>query len=141
VADYPVKVPPGLVQQWLCSDDFLWGPLEQTSMTITTNRLQNVAAQAAQWGANQCAAVNEAELQKARDEELKACLWHLESTRCNQIVITTLRAARRPKPLTLAHQALIQYDRFVDMVKDSGCTPAGCVRDALKRLAELEAAQ
>jgi hypothetical protein len=49
-------------------------------------------------GADQRGTVNEAELQKARDEELKACLWHLESTRCNQIVITTLRAARRPKP-------------------------------------------
>ena len=106
MADYPITPPPELVQQWLCSDDFLWGPLEQTSMTITTNRLQNVAAQAAQWGANQCAAVNEAELQKARDEELKACLWHLGSTRCNQIVITTLRAARRPKPPSLKEQAL-----------------------------------
>jgi hypothetical protein len=75
------------------------------------------------------------------DQELEACLWHLESTRCNQIVITTLRAARRPKPLTPAEKALAQYDRFIDMVKDSGCVPAGCVRAALERLAELEANQ
>ena len=47
----PLTPPPELVQQWLCSDDYLWGPLEQTSITITTNRLQNVATQAAQWGA------------------------------------------------------------------------------------------
>jgi hypothetical protein len=57
-------------------------------------------------GYDQRGAVNEAELQKARDEELKACLWHLESTRRNQFVITTLRAARHPKPPTLKEQAL-----------------------------------
>jgi hypothetical protein len=48
---YPVP-PPELVGQWLCSDDYPWGSLEQSSITITTNRLQNVATQAAQWGAN-----------------------------------------------------------------------------------------
>ena len=61
-------------------------------------------------GADQRGAVNEAGLQKARDEELKACLWHLESTRCNQIVITTLRAARRPKTPTLKEEALEAWE-------------------------------
>ena len=77
----PITPPPELVQQWLCSDDYQWGPLEQTSITITTNRLQNVAIRAAQWGA---------------DMELEACVnwldregWSGESRH--------LRAARRPQ--------------------------------------------
>ena len=50
----PITPPPELVQQWLRSHDYLWGPLEQASVTITTNRLQNVATQAARWGSDQC---------------------------------------------------------------------------------------
>jgi hypothetical protein len=67
-------------------------------------------ALAYQAGADQRGAVNEAELQKARDEELNACLWHLESTRCNQIVITTLRLARRPERPTLKKEALEAWE-------------------------------
>ena len=85
--------PPELVAQWI-------------DAAIGSNYEDYIAAVAAQWGYDQHGAVNEAELQKARDEELKACLWHLESTRCNQIVITTLRAARRPKTPTLKEEAL-----------------------------------
>jgi hypothetical protein len=84
---HPITPPPEMVKQWLCSDDYLWGPIEQTSMTITANRLQNVAAQAAQWGA---------------DQELEAC--------CKWTAIVggaeALRAARRPKPPSLKEQAL-----------------------------------
>jgi hypothetical protein len=89
--------PPKLVAQWI-------------DAAIGSNYEDYIAAVAAQWGYDQHGAVNEAELQKARDEELKACLWHLESTRCNQIVITTLRAARRPKPPSLKEQALNDLD-------------------------------
>ena len=88
---HPITPPPELVGQWLCSDDYLWGPLEQTSITITTNRLQNVATQAAQWGA---------------DRELEACCeWFI----CDWTDIETadkLRAARRPKPPSLKERAL-----------------------------------
>jgi hypothetical protein len=49
----PITPPPELVGQWLCSEDYPWGPLEQQSITITTNRLQNVATQAARWGYQQ----------------------------------------------------------------------------------------
>jgi hypothetical protein len=54
-----ITPPPELVQQWLCSDDYLWGPLEQKSITITANRLQNVAARAAlaRWGTSNLAQV------------------------------------------------------------------------------------
>jgi hypothetical protein len=31
--EHPITPPPELVHQWLCSDDYLWSPLEQTSIT------------------------------------------------------------------------------------------------------------
>jgi hypothetical protein len=77
-------VPPELFTEWLSE-----ALLEHDAKPGTVAAI--VADKAAQWGA---------------DQELEACLWHLESTRCNQIVITTLRAARRPKPPSLKEQAL-----------------------------------
>jgi hypothetical protein len=88
---HPITPPPELVQQWLRSDDYPWGPLEQTSMTITTNRLQNVATQAAQWGA---------------DQELEACLKHLFRRGFSDAGILCLRSTRRPKPPSLKELAL-----------------------------------
>ena len=85
----PITPPPELLGQWLCSDDYLWGPLEQTSMTITTNRLQNVATKAAQWGA---------------DQELEACSEWLDYN-CPSVGAHHLLAARRPKPPSLKEQA------------------------------------
>jgi hypothetical protein len=88
---HPITPSTELVQQWLCSDDFPWGPLKQTSMTITTNRLQNVATQAAQWGA---------------DQELEACVAWLDGYEREGWAAQQLRAARRPKPPSLKEQAL-----------------------------------
>ena len=79
-----IEPPPELVQQWYQEADSQLRPY-----------YVYIAIRAAQWGA---------------DQELEACLWHLESTRCNQIVITTLRAARRPKPPSLKEQALVVLD-------------------------------
>lgn len=87
---HSITPPPELVQQWLCSDDYLWGSLEQTSITITTNRLQNVATHAAQWGA---------------DQELESCVELLKAD-CYKALARDLRAARRPKPTSLKEQAL-----------------------------------
>jgi len=81
---HPITPPPELVEQWL--SEHYGTPTEERKRLIG-----GLATEAAQWGA---------------DQELEACLWHLESTRCNQIVITTLRAARRPKPPSLKEQAL-----------------------------------
>ena len=86
----PITPPPDLVQQWLCSHDFVWGPLEEPSITIMATRLQNVATQAARWGANQ---------------ELEACV-KLASEMLQDG--NSLRAARRPKPPSLKEQALEQ---------------------------------
>ena len=81
--------PPELVGEWLCSEDYPWGPLEQASITITTNRLQNVATQAARWGA---------------DQELEACSQWLP--KLPPWSGNDLRKHRRPKPPSLKEQAL-----------------------------------
>jgi hypothetical protein len=113
----PLTPPPELVQQWLCSDDYPWGPLEQTSITITANRLQNVATQAAQWGA---------------DKELAACIEWIAG-RDWTWTSAQLRTARRPKPPSLKEQALEElgdaYDR--DKIDD---TTYDIIRRALEAL-------
>ena len=104
---FSIVPPPELVQQWLCSDDYQWGPLEQTSITITTNRLQNVATQAAQWGC---------------DQELEACCEWFSADAVSEVidVVSELRAARRPKPPTLKEQAFAALrDSPVDPVDET----------------------
>jgi hypothetical protein len=115
VADYLVKVPADVINQ-------LWERARSAGSDLLA--VPSFADACAQWGA---------------DQELEACCETVRA--CWGGAAGDLRAARRPKPLTPAEKALVQYDRFIDMVKDSGCTPAGCIRDALKRLAELEAKQ
>jgi hypothetical protein len=86
-----ITPPPELVKQWLWSDDYSLGPL----ITITSNRLQNVATQAAQWGA---------------DQELKACCEWFSADVVSEVVeiVSALRAARRPSlnPPSLKELAL-----------------------------------
>jgi hypothetical protein len=86
---HSITPPPELVKQWLWSDDYSLGPL----ITITSNRLQNVATQAAQWGA---------------DQELKACCEWFSADVVSEVVeiVSALRAARRPQPPSLKEQAL-----------------------------------
>lgn len=88
--------PPELVREWLCSEDYPWGPLEQASVTITTNRLQNVATQAARWGA---------------DQELEACVNYIDNNMSGNKA-REFRAIRRPKPPSLKEQALDAWDRL-----------------------------
>ena len=115
---HPITPPTELVQQWLCSDDYLWGPLEQTSITITTNRLNNVARQAAQWGA---------------DLELEGCCkwlpklppWSAED----------LRKHRRPNPPSLKEQALHDLEALEKDLKRNGMGfGAATIRRALEQL-------
>lgn len=79
--EHPITPPPELVQQW---------HMEATSGFRTSDGYrQDIATQAARWGA---------------DQELEACCewlvdndWHVPDGEC----IKALRAARRPKPKTL----------------------------------------
>ena len=105
----PITPPTELVGEWLCSEDYPWGPLEQASVTITTNRLQNVATQAARWGA---------------DQELEAC--------CELVPGLTnyLRDARRPKLPSLAKRAL----HILGTHGDLSCAEHDTIRRALEAL-------
>ena len=124
--------PPELVKQWLCSDDYLWGPLEQTSITITNNRLQSVAAQAAQWGANQeleacCIELTEKIITNSFYEGDKTdSSWRELAS----IVVRKLRASRRPKPPSLKEQALAALEVIPKLVGFES------ERDAIRRALE-----
>jgi hypothetical protein len=79
---HPITPPPELVQQWLEEAD--------TFRYLIKEVHQHIATRAAQWGA---------------DQELEACCEWLN--RQGRFVISKeLRAARRPKPLTLNSIAL-----------------------------------
>jgi hypothetical protein len=126
VADHPVKVPPELAQQWIDSN------IEEHTERLLVH---GVADRAAQWGA---------------DQELEACIDVLGSQSAWDVLAECtgwkefrdesediLRAARRPKPPTLAEQgtAALQLGKF------PSTEPIKALRAALNRLAELEAQQ
>ena len=123
-----------LAQQW--SKEW-WGQRDESPI----GELLFVATKAAQWGFNQRSAVNEAELQKARDEELEACCewlvgndWFTPDGEC----IKSLRAARRPK--SQAEQAIAELDGIATCFRAGfgGGLKCGNIRAALERLRELE---
>ena len=113
---HPITPPPELVGQWLCSEDYQWGPLEQASITITTNRLQNVANQAAQWGA---------------DQELEACANYIDNNMSGNKA-REFRAIRRPKPPSLKEQAL---EALEALPTPTGQVTADCL-DTIRRALE-----
>jgi hypothetical protein len=98
---HPITPPPELsdeqVGEWLIDDGYPWDPSEQAVITITTNRLKNVARQAFQAGA---------------DQELEACCEVLDNLN-DGFWSEKLRAARRPKPPSLKEQALDAHNRMM----------------------------
>ena len=129
----PTIIPPReLMQQWR----------EQTPRYCGSDaeREERLIERSAQWGYDQRGEVNEAELQKARDQELAECAkWLAEAGYAGPaIFFATKRSALRPKPPTQAEIALEQYDRCVSILEEKGYSPAGCIRDALVRLKQLE---
>jgi hypothetical protein len=94
----PLELSDDQVGEWLIDDGYPWDPSEQAVITITTNRLKNVARQAFQAGA---------------DQELEACCEWLVSEgwfKYEHEAVEDLRAARRPKPPSLKEQALEALD-------------------------------
>jgi hypothetical protein len=92
--NFSITPPPKLVEEW-------WDLIPGRS----TDWKRQLCTQAAQWGYDQRGAVNEAELQKARDQELEACCEWLDYN-CPSVGVHHLRAARRPEPPSLKEQAL-----------------------------------
>jgi hypothetical protein len=102
---------------WLIDDGYQWDSSELTVITITTNRLKNVAHKAAQWGA---------------DQELEACLDQLQ--RWGIQGVDNLRNTRRPKPPSLKQQALAALDHILN--NSSTELGASTIRRALEQLPE-----
>jgi|694.fasta_scaffold15845_2 hypothetical protein len=73
------------------------------------------------------------------DQKLEACIQLLDINGCPGKWIDMLRAARRPKPPTLAEQAKAELDDAVmrgDCITTTDAMPY--LRRAIQRLAELE---
>jgi hypothetical protein len=104
---HPITPPPELVQQW-----------EAETAHTTKDEIWHVAVQAAQWGA---------------DQELEACCEWLASKVMSERNYPELRAARRPKLLSLKEQALdvlhLSFDR--GYLKEEA---ADTIRRALEQL-------
>ena len=101
--NHPITPPPELVQQWM----------QEASGQPPGPDARVIATLAARWGA---------------DQELEACCEWLEDHDCDdpQEVAKRLRAARRPKPLSLKEQALLLCNDYID--------PEGIIRRALESL-------
>jgi hypothetical protein len=113
VGDHPVKVPAELLKKLL--EEFYGGPTTPGEATI------EIANKVAQWAA---------------DQELEACCEYLQSE-IGPLEAAHFRAARRPKPPTLAEQAL--KAAYVELVPEG--KHGSLIISALNRLAELEANQ
>ena len=115
--EYPITPPPELVREWL--NDF-HSPSPGMAPGEAT---LHIATQAARWGA---------------DVELEACCEWL-SVPCPSYG-RELRAIRRPKPPSLAEEALAEFKEI--MYELHGATGSGltasAIHRALERLQELE---
>lgn len=83
MTDHPITPPPELVEQWRNLPEYVSQLRTMSAVTITTEKLQHIAIQAARWGA---------------DQELEACVKWIAY---HPPVPDDLRAARRPKPPSL----------------------------------------
>ncbi len=123
MADHPVKVPPELLQQWIDSN------IEEHTERLLVH---GVADRAYAAGA---------------DQELEACCEWLDLRGFAISSIDALRAARRPKPPTLAEQGLAVVRQLknlgsaVDLEGAETKQQLNVLEEALNRLAELEAQQ
>jgi hypothetical protein len=93
--EHPITPPPELVEQWRTAPEYASALEKLTMVTMTDRRLQEIASQAARWGA---------------DQELEACCHLLRQQGFD--VVDDLRATRRPKPPSLKEQALELVDRL-----------------------------
>ena len=95
---HPITPPPELVAAWCRETD------DNEPM------FPQVAAKAAQWGADQAKADIRRERQEAADQELEACVAWLDGFDREGWAAEQLRAARRPKPKSEKQQALEDLD-------------------------------
>jgi hypothetical protein len=110
-----ITPPPELVQEWREAPEFsALSPC--VIVTVTTTKLQDIATQAARWGA---------------DQELEACCEWLMLNGYGT-AISRLRAARRPKPSSLKERALEALAHILN--NSSTQLGADTIRRALEQL-------
>lgn len=121
--EHPITPPPELVRQWA---------VYKTGHESPVQLWYNVANQAARWGA---------------DQELDACRKWVDAEfptypKCDGPASYRLADARRPKPPSLAEQALTSLSHLkIDLRQfglGSGSNDIHTIRAALERLQELE---
>jgi hypothetical protein len=105
---HPITPPPELVEQWR----------EETCPFFHLGGINDLATQAAQWGA---------------DQELEACVEWLRA-RGNSYALA-LATSRRPKPPSLKEQAQTELDRLIALIPTEGAMAmAEPIRKALEAL-------
>ena len=118
---FPMVPPPELIDQWRRAPEYTDGLERLTMVTITVDRLQYIATQAACWGA---------------DQELLACGNYLEKGAAWEPEdVTELYNYRRPKPPSLKEQALMALEDG-DLGPGASLTPVEVciIRRALSEL-------
>jgi hypothetical protein len=126
MTDHPITPPPELVDEWRRAPEYTDGLGKLTMVAITVDRLQYIATQAAQWGA---------------DQELEACCNHIrdyqwgwvdrpDGTKMHRAV--DLELARRPKPPSLKERALQAWAAVEAGTDDQ--TAMAVIRRALEAL-------
>ena len=113
---HPLTPPPKLLQQWANE------AIAPDGIPTEAKWQRKFATLAAQWGA---------------DQELEACCeWFIRDW-TDVETADKLRAARRPKPLSLAEEALEAWERQMDSHEETDAD-MDTIRLALERLQELE---
>ena len=112
-----ITPPPELVQQWVAE---IWH--EGTPVRVAASDI-HIATRAAAWGA---------------EAELDACCERLTLTHGQWELAVDLRAARRPRPPSLAEEALARVEQYKNDFMPPLEKDWVIIRSALKRLQELE---
>ena len=115
--NHPITPPPELVEQWRTAPEYTTGKEMFTMVSVSTRRLQEIADQSAQYGA---------------DQELEACCHLLRQQGFD--VVDDLRATRRPKPPSLKERALQAWAAVETGTDDQ--TAMAVIRRALEALPE-----
>jgi hypothetical protein len=124
---HPITVPLDLIEDWRLAPEFCDGKKKIVMITVSRERMQFIADQAAQWGANQ---------------ELEACCEWIEDFNCSKRFTTELRTARRPKLKSQAEEALMALEQTMILLMPvtgrKKVERLDTIRAALERLRELE---
>jgi len=123
---HPITPPPELVEQWRNLPEYVSQLRTMSMVTITTEKLQDIATQAARWGADQQLD------QDAKWLDTNALFSH-------NLTITpsggALRQVMRPKPPSLKKQALEELS-LISISPESGVRASALdtIRRALEQL-------